>query len=111
VVITPSQAEQRVVGAAVAGELLDFLAVAVVRPAAAATAGEEAAFALVSQARAKSTVLAQSEITGSPGQPSDFVDQRNRLVVEIGNLRIGRLAIIGMSELPAKTDPLLVHLS
>ena len=90
--------------AAVAFELLDFVAVIVLGPAAAPAAHKISLLTLNDVARRSSAVVVGSADVFLPGQASDFKEHRRRLVIKNGKLRVGRLAVVDVAEPSTNTD-------
>ncbi len=96
-------------GATAADELLDLLAMVVIDPAAAIATSEVAAFALHEVADADPGPAVVVHVAGAllGRQAAHLKDQRRRLVIEVGNLRVGGLAdVVGLTatEPPANAE-------
>ena len=81
-------------------ELLDPLAAPVVGPA----ARQIAALAIDDDAVADAAIMIHLRIAFDPGQIAQLEEDRHRLIVEVHDLRVRRLAVVDVTEAPAQTD-------
>ena len=90
--------------AAITRELLELLVVIVVGPTAAAAAGEVPVLALDDESKTNAAILVLPVDAPLGRQSSNLVDQRDLRIVVVGDLGVGSLPIVIVTETAAQAD-------